>query len=74
MSRRIVARVDGPEGSGLNAVVRRDSEWDEFVVTFYRNGAAVPLANYYTDDKADALGTAKADMEHAHGLALEAQQ
>lgn len=42
------------------AVVYRDSAWSQYVVKFSAAGVAVPGADYYTDDKADAQHTARA--------------
>lgn len=40
-----------------------DSDWQEFVVRFYRDGIYNPGANYFTPDKEDAEGTAKAVLK-----------
>lgn len=42
------------------AKVYKDPEWDEFVVQFWVDGEHLKDADYFTDDKADAQGTAKA--------------
>jgi hypothetical protein len=49
------------ETSGAKmAKVYRDSEWGEFVVRLYENGALVAPADYFTGDTADAIETAVA--------------
>lgn len=61
MSMRKIARIG-------TATVRRDSDSGEYVVTFDGN----PKADYFTDDKRDAIQTARAEarrtiaMEYAH--------
>lgn len=52
---KVVARVGGKL---KKAVVYKDSEWDEYVVRFFRNGKYESGADYHTDDKEDAVGTA----------------
>jgi len=42
------------------ATVFYDFDYEEFVVKFYRNGAYVENADYFTDDRNDACGTADA--------------
>lgn len=41
------------------AKVYRDSEWDEYHVKHYKDGKHQTKADYHTDDKDDAHGTAK---------------
>lgn len=43
------------------AKVYRDSEWGEFVVSLFRAG--VKTADYHTEDKTDALQTARLMVE-----------
>lgn len=38
--------------------IYRDAEWQEFVVRFYQDGKELKDAEYRTDDKSDAEGTA----------------
>ena len=40
------------------ATVFYNFEYEEFVVKFYRNGVALPDADYFTDDRLDAIETA----------------
>jgi hypothetical protein len=42
----------------LTTKVYRDTEWDEYVVRFYRNGIEQVLASYHTNYKQDAVDTA----------------
>ena len=37
-----------------------DSEWEEFIVHLFENGVKNEGASYHTDDKNDAIETAKA--------------
>jgi hypothetical protein len=54
------------EGGEVQAVVKRDAKWDEYVVEFWIREkvqgrfAHRPQADYRTSDKQDALDTAKA--------------
>ncbi len=43
----------------LGATVYRDAEWDEYRVKFFRDGVYQSKADYHTDDKEDALSTAR---------------
>ena len=53
--RRLVFKTDGESDF---AKVYYDSEWQEYVVKFYEGGKYNPEADYFTDDKDDAIGTA----------------
>jgi hypothetical protein len=53
---RLVAR--GGEGSNTYKIYK-DTEWNEYVVKFYVNGEHQSEADYHTDDKDDAVGTAE---------------
>lgn len=60
--KRTIAKFEGA-GSGAHAttaIVRYDSELAEYVVSLNRAGVEQTSANYFTDDRADALATAKA--------------
>ena len=49
---------------GHNAKVYRDTEWNEYRVKFYdTEGQHLVHADYHTDDKDDALSTARAQLE-----------
>ena len=49
---------------GHTAKVYRDSEWQEYRVKFYdTDGQHFTNADYHTDDKEDALTTARACLE-----------
>lgn len=41
------------------AVVRYNDEWEEYVVTFYRDGVKQKKADYFTSDLDDAISTAE---------------
>ena len=41
-------------------VIYRDLEWDEFQCRLYEDGKLLDGATYFTNDKADAIGTARA--------------
>ena len=47
------------EINSLQSSVYRDTEYDEFRVRFYRDGTYQANADYHTDDKQDALDTAR---------------
>lgn len=57
---RKLHEVSHTTGAGTvhTAKVYRDAENDEFVSRFYINGKHNPSADYFTNDKADAVGTA----------------
>jgi predicted metalloendopeptidase len=40
------------------ACVFYNFDYEEFVVKFWRNGVYLPDADYFTDDRSDAVGTA----------------
>lgn len=46
------------QGKPMSAKVCR-AQPDEYVVKFYSNGKHLTDANYFTDDKEDAINTAK---------------
>lgn len=56
---RKVTTLQNADGT-RRAVVYRDAEWGEFRVCFTLNGTEKPRADYFTDDKGDAIGTARA--------------
>ncbi|PTT78682.1 hypothetical protein DBR42_22945 [Pelomonas sp. HMWF004] len=59
MSRKRIAITTNPT-TGAHAKVYRDSDTQEFVVRFYTaEGTLKPAEDYFTDDKADAIGTAE---------------
>jgi len=45
---------------GCTIKVYRDSEYNEFICREFINGKLQPLNDYFTTDKEDAIGTAKA--------------
>lgn len=63
---RLIKSFVSPDNGNGNASVPayaarvyRDSEWDEYVVKYYVGQAHVLKADYHTNDKADAIGSAK---------------
>lgn len=48
------------EEGQFKALVRGRNQYGEFVVDFYVDGVVSPDARYFTDDRADAEGTADA--------------
>lgn len=58
MARRLIETITNDKGD--MAKVYRDSVYGEFVVRFYMAGVGlVADADYYTNDKQDAVSTAK---------------
>lgn len=50
--------------SGHSAKVYRDTEWNEFRVKFYSpSGLHREIEDHHTDDKEDALGTARLELD-----------
>jgi len=48
------------------ARVFRESSDGEFIVKFYRAGKHYEPADYFTDDRGDAEGTARNELERMH--------
>ena len=65
-------RVSDHEYRDRKATVFKDPEWGEFRVKFYVDGEHLVDADYHTDDKADATGTAKHWIAQAQGPTTEA--
>jgi hypothetical protein len=61
MARKLKATHVHPE-TGKTAKVYRDAEWQEWVVEFFIAGVKKEGASYHTDDRADAEGTALAEI------------
>lgn len=60
MAKRLINRVS-LDGGRTEARIYRDTDWGEFVVQLRRgNKHILPSADYFTDDRADAEGTARA--------------
>jgi len=57
MARKLIAKHSNSL-TLASAKVYRDAEWNEYVVTFYRNGEKQHGADYHTDDRKDADKTA----------------
>ena len=58
MGLRLVTSI-AIQHTGKAAKVYRDADWNEYRVKFYRNGMYQEGADYHTDDRDDALGTAE---------------
>lgn len=52
--------------TGLTAKITFNREYNEYKVKFYRDGKYLPDADYFTNDKEDARGTAKMEMDRAN--------
>lgn len=61
MARRIVDTLIGKEGRVVR--VYRDAEYDEYVARLFVNGVVYPPADYFTNDRQDATGTALKMLE-----------
>lgn len=59
MSRRRLIQIIG-EPARAQARIYRDSEWNEYRTVFYMAGTVIGTA--HTDDKQDAIDTAKAEL------------
>lgn len=68
MARRLVATIGADKAAPLmTAKVYRDTEAMAYVVRFFKDGARyLPRADYETEDRADALGTAMAEVRRAY--------
>lgn len=62
MALRKIETLTG-EAPDRKAVVYRDTEWDEFRVKFHQGGVYLAKADYHTEDKEDALDTARSFAE-----------
>ena len=61
MALRRIAEFTESKGTGSHgraAVVYRDAEWNEYRIRFHEWWEYLPQADYHTDDRQDALGTA----------------
>lgn len=56
------------------AKIYKDTETGEFCVKFYVDGKYQKDADYFTDDKDDALGTAKAEIKRSNESVNEADE
>lgn len=56
--RQIEKQVNG----NREARVMYDTDVQEYIVKFYTNGKHYAPADYFTDDKADAQGTARLEL------------
>lgn len=62
-----ITTIIGPTLSTLVRVAY-DPETDEYVAQLVRDGRRVPDADYYTDDREDAIATATAMIDHIIAL------
>ena len=53
---RIIATASEP--NGCRTIIRRDSEWNQYIVQFFRGDEYLSKADYYTSCKQDAFDTA----------------
>lgn len=56
---------------GMFARVCLDTEWEEYIVRFYKDGKHIKSADYHTEDEADAIATAKAELTGSMGATLD---
>lgn len=68
MNLRLVAAIGKDAAAPLMvAKVYRDTEQGVFLVKFYKDGTKYrPRADYETDDREDAIGTAKHEVRRAY--------
>ena len=66
-SKRLVKKMAN-EQSGKEAKVYLDREYAEYIVQFFDNGEYQREADYYTDDKDDAFGTAQMFLKREHNM------
>lgn len=52
------------DSHGFEAHVKPKNLHGEYVVRFFQDGEHLSEADYFTDDKADAIGTARASVDH----------
>lgn len=65
-AQRLIDTVYSSDGK-VTVKVYRDTDWEEFVCKMWVNGAYQSAADYHTDDKGDALSTAKDMARKASG-------
>lgn len=66
MARKLIETIGADRAAPIMvAKVYRDTELQCFVVRFFKNGKHRPAADYETDDKADAIGTARHAIERS---------
>lgn len=57
MAARIIATASEPNGT--KTVIRRDAEWNQYIVQFFRGAEYLSKADYFTSCKQDAFDTAE---------------
>lgn len=66
------ARKVGEFQNGIHkATVHKDSDTGEYKVKFHTNGKHLKDADYFTDEKDDAIGTAKDEIIRMHSRDTE---
>jgi len=70
-AQKLIKTIHSPDGKRM-AKVYRDRDWDEFIVKFYANGEHQEEADYHTDDRTDAEGTAAHEMGVKDAVTTEA--
>lgn len=55
---RQIKKMRSQSGS-LEIRVMENEEWEEFIVQMWSDGKHLKKSDYHTDDKKDAIGTAK---------------
>jgi len=66
-SKRLITKMAN-EQSGKEAKVYLDREYAEYIVQFFDNGKYQREADYHTDDKDDAIGTAQMFLKREHNM------
>jgi hypothetical protein len=61
---RTIATISKPSKS-ISAKVKYEATSKEYVVQFYRNGAHLTQADYFTDDRQDAIDTANYTVDNS---------
>lgn len=60
MARKIMEKTQG----NRTTKIHWDSDWKEYRVSLYIDGKHIKEARYFTDDKTDAIGSAKLMLNH----------
>lgn len=59
MTRRLIETIEGPPGLKNQVRVMFDIDWNEYICCLFHDGKHIEPADAYTDDKEDALATAR---------------
>ena len=60
MANRIIFQGSNPNGRSVK--VRRDTEWNQYIVQFFIEGEYLHLCDYFTSCKDDAMDTAQSHL------------